>query len=438
MANSTELLEAMNSKILDIYNAIEAKGGTLPENKNLDNIVSAIESVPQEGGGGDYDIPYFDGGEYGTIAYLDNDNNIRYYTATSENDITIDGNSNSATSWVKTFEDGSRIIRADIIGYSVGSKKTTFGNYLFMSCRCLRVIYGFEKITAFGSSTFEDCYSLNCPIEVNSEIVSLPSGFLRNCYTFNSKVTLPEAMQDIGSYFLSGASRFSRPITLPSGLKTIGDSFMSGCVEFNHEMPLPETLESIGSSFLSSCVLFNQEINIPDGVTVIPNYFLSSASSLNSPIIFGQNITSIGTGFLKSSIAFNQPLILPDTITTIGDSFLESVTAFNAELHLSGALTTIGTKFMYGTYKFKQPLTLPDSIQSIGAQFMGHQQVFVGPLNVGKAYGFTADGYTLSALSASDAAYSKGITLTGENASGWKMGLPDRTSSPYRKLIVAE
>ena len=32
--------------------------------------------------------------------------------------------------------------------------------------------------------------------------------------------------------------------------------------------------------------------------------------------------------------------------------------------------------------------------------------------------------------------YTTGVTLTGTYASDWKTALPDRDSSPYRKLIV--
>ena len=48
-------LNAMNGYILGAYDEINAKGGTVPANKNMANLASAIASI-SGGGGGDVDI----------------------------------------------------------------------------------------------------------------------------------------------------------------------------------------------------------------------------------------------------------------------------------------------------------------------------------------------------------------------------------------------
>ena len=45
-------LSAMNGHILSAYDEINAKGGTVPANKNMANLASAIESISGGGGGG--------------------------------------------------------------------------------------------------------------------------------------------------------------------------------------------------------------------------------------------------------------------------------------------------------------------------------------------------------------------------------------------------
>ena len=51
MSISTEL-QSLNNNILGAYTAIQGKDGTVPENKNMENLPAAIESIPSGGGGG--------------------------------------------------------------------------------------------------------------------------------------------------------------------------------------------------------------------------------------------------------------------------------------------------------------------------------------------------------------------------------------------------
>lgn len=49
-------LSAMNGHILSAYDEINAKGGTVPSNKNMANLASAISSIETGGGGGGFDL----------------------------------------------------------------------------------------------------------------------------------------------------------------------------------------------------------------------------------------------------------------------------------------------------------------------------------------------------------------------------------------------
>lgn len=52
-------LSALNGYILGAYDEISDKGGTIPQNKNMANLASAIASISGGGGGGDVDISNF-------------------------------------------------------------------------------------------------------------------------------------------------------------------------------------------------------------------------------------------------------------------------------------------------------------------------------------------------------------------------------------------
>ena len=54
-------LQTLNDKILDAYDAVSDKGGTIPSAKNMANLATAIASI--SGGGGDYMI-----GDYHVIS----------------------------------------------------------------------------------------------------------------------------------------------------------------------------------------------------------------------------------------------------------------------------------------------------------------------------------------------------------------------------------
>ena len=56
-------LTALNGYILGAYDEINTKGGTVPANKNMANLATAIASIPTGGGGGDFMI-----GDYHVIS----------------------------------------------------------------------------------------------------------------------------------------------------------------------------------------------------------------------------------------------------------------------------------------------------------------------------------------------------------------------------------
>lgn len=64
-------LQTLNDKILDAYDAVGNKGGTIPQNKNMANMASAISSISGGGGGADNNWAAVMSGQ--TTALYDND-----------------------------------------------------------------------------------------------------------------------------------------------------------------------------------------------------------------------------------------------------------------------------------------------------------------------------------------------------------------------------
>lgn len=540
MASSTELIEKLNSDVLGAYDAIAAKGGTVPENKNTDNLASAVESIPAGGGRPPlpeypYPVEEFDGGEYGAVAYL-RDDTVHYYTATSADDLNnLTGSAKSRM--IKTFEDGFTITTDNVLAYAVGSTTTTLGGHFLQSCPLLQTFYfakegsltqigtyflyddnNFnapmdipETVTSIGTYFLADCDSFNqpvtlpplitiindnflyaCPsfnqpISVPDKVTRITNSFLSNCLSFNSVITLPDGMTSIGEYFLNGCGVYNQPLVLPDTITNIagtnsssgllsrcisfnqpfsipasatntGYGLLNGCTSFNSPITLRSPMTQISPYFLNGCSSFNQPISIPPAQKSIPTNFLTVCTSFNQPITIPDSVTEIGGSFLVSCISFNQPLTVSDNVTTIGASFLSGCRAFNQPISLLGAktigdnflqnctdfnqpislpsATSLGRYFLNGCSSFAQPFTLADTIFNVSEYFLYNCNNFVGPLDVGKASGYYTSSYMLSTTSSTAPMYTTGVTLVGENAEAVKLGWPDRTTSPYRKLIV--
>ena len=226
-------------------------------------------------------------------------------------------------------------------------------------------------------------------IDIGTQITTIPDGFLYCCSAFNQPLEIPNTVTSIGEGFMGECDAFNQTITLSNSLTSIGDGFMDVCTSFNQPLTLPSSLTSIGNFFMVSCTAFNQSLTIPSSVT------------------------SIGGSFLAGCTAFNQPLTIPNSVTSIGANFMDSCSSFNQSLTLPSSLTSIGTYFLYNC----NSMTNTVNVGSLAATIA------------------TSSNRSFATTSSSAACYTTGITIAGANASAWISRFPNRTSSPYRKLI---
>lgn len=397
----SDTITSMQGHLSEAYVTLENKGATIPEHKNLENLSNTIESIVSSGGAASSygDVPYFDGGRYGAIAYVGANNEVAYYTAISSNDLVLDGDAYTDTAKVvKTLSDGYVIRRGHILGYSFGSQTYTSSvpQYFLAQCRNLVALYGLET----------------------RNWTTVNSYFLYTCSSFNQPLVLPNSLTSIGTYFMQNCFAFNQPLIIPNKVTTIGTYFLGGCSAFNQSLILPNTLTSINQYFLYGCQSFNQPLTIPDNVTSIGTNFLDSCFCFNQPITIPQKVTQLNTNFLLKCYSFNQPIVIPSGITTIPSSFLNDCTSFNQPLTIPETVTKLNTAFMYLSSSSKNPTD------------------FIGPLYIESDATPPTDNNTLSTSSSSSLSYTRGITLAGPNAQAWKDALPDRAVSPFRKLIL--
>ncbi|MDR3249718.1 MAG: leucine-rich repeat domain-containing protein [Mycoplasmataceae bacterium] len=221
----------------------------------------------------------------------------------------------------------------------------------------------------------------------------------------------------------------------------IPDYFLANCTAFNYGLGLPSSITSIGLGFLSGCTGFDGDISLSrTHITECGDGFLQFCSSFNGSIIFPSTMQKISKYFLYNCTSFNQPLTIPDSVVAIDNRFLGNASAFNSELILSNSLETLSNNFLESCELFNQPLQLPSLLNSIGSDFLARCDNLTSTINFGaldtSIFSVTSE-WTFSVVESTADAYTTGMTIDGDNASGIKALFPDSGTMPYRKVHIA-
>lgn len=169
-----------------------------------------------------------------------------------------------------------------------------------------------------------------------------------------------------------------------------------------------------------------------------PDNFLRGITDRNFTLTGTENLIVIENNFLYTCNGLNRTLDLSNVVD-IGDYFMFTCSAFNSPITFT-KLKRIGLHFMDNCTSFAQPLTIPSTTENVDDYFMYECNNFTS-LKVDAPTvnsGIKSSNYMLSTRTADAIMYTTGITLTGAEATRWKNRLNDRTSTPYRKLILGE
>ena len=177
--------------------------------------------------------------------------------------------------------------------------------------------------------------------------------------------------------------------------------FLFGCRNFNHPITIPDSVtgQDCLNGFLRECHAFNQPITIPDGVTgngCLMN-FLIGCESFNHPITIPDSVTGQDclNGFLAHCTVFNQPITIPTGIINIHSSSLNN--------------------FLHNCHSMISTITVNDQNQF--------------------SWIFNNDN-TLSTTDQNVPMYRAGIPINDTGAAQFRVKFPNRTTSPFRKLLL--
>jgi hypothetical protein len=295
------------------------------------------------------------------------------------------------------------------------------------------------QTTTFAGNPFFSHMLLNVCL-VRYTTTNIPNFAFRFCYNFNQPLTFPSTVNEIGSNVLADAYSFNQPIKFNSNNVFISDNFLQNAWSFNQPFTIPSGISAvnfIGNSFMFGCRSFNQPLAFPSDGTIINtgNSFLRNATAFNKIVKIPNTITTVGSDFLRDCTSFNQPITLPNNITAIDDGFLYGCYSFNQPLIIPSTVTTIRTSFLFNCRSFDQPLIIPSTVTSIQSSFL-ENCYSLSTLT----YNTTAISQNTTSALAQDintktSSNGVGIYVYGTQRVNLINNLPNRTSTPFRKLV---
>lgn len=259
---------------------------------------------------------------------------------------------------------------------------------------------------------------------VDAEGGSWPRNFLAYCPNLKriyNQAGLPVHVSTVGNYAFSQNPQLTQVDWRTYG-DTIGHDVLCNNTALTGvslgQFSEVTTYRTIGNNFLNDCT----------------SWAPSSSSKLTV------RADKIGNFFLAGCSSFAGTVVL-DGVSSIGDCFMQDCTAYNAPLDLR-KVTSIGSYFLDGCTAYAQPIVLGRSLSSLGAGFLQRANsvpsVDVKDIKLSDVANLTTDASKntmLSTNNSSATSYTTGITLTGDAVQNWMDILPNRTSSPYRKLL---
>ncbi len=218
MDDLNNTINKISPLLTSIYNKIEEKGGTIPENKNIHNLGAAIRTIsttPPE--------PIEDWGTLYTTDYPEGfpiTNEAQYKALAPEGGFL--NTTDTITLGDKTITVGS------IIEYDFGEKCTQIPDWFMSGCVNLHTTRNKEVVLAIGDWCFNDT-AISLVSYPNA--TSIGNNFGLGLTSSGVAVMFGEALLTIGSNFLQGTAGITG-MTIPANIQSIGHGFLNNCDNF--------------------------------------------------------------------------------------------------------------------------------------------------------------------------------------------------------------
>lgn len=476
-------LEGLVGDVRDSFQAIEEKGGTVPESLNTESLPSSIETIiggeqPAPEWGRLYfyteetnvpQCPYVSATQNATVRILSIERFkafVAEYPSTQPGTYTFEFSSGFQTTIRYTNCAGGIRTIGNMYAFGLGATASavsgasfsigTYANYpmyvgapigyvtlssqqevnslcsdaeeyvvgnLKIPAYSIVKFVGGTELTSIGDKFLSKSGVKEVDFSNSNKLTSVGNYFLAYCVNLNSGVELPKATT-VGTYFLYYSSVCGR-VSLPEITET-GSYFCAECFDFNHELNIPK-VENIGNNFLSGARSFNRPVDLSN-IETIGTYFLQ-----------GSNAAITGNLPNNPSMAFNQPVDFSG-VQSLGNYTLANNRNLNSTITLPTS-GTIGSNFLDSCYSFNKDIYISSTITKIGQGFLKNcnNMLAITYCNAPATVLTTSplsDTSSFSDGSNNTARYMQGAKLSGVYAANWHTALPDVSSSgSYRKII---
>lgn len=408
------------------YGMVSQRGGTMPAQKNMNNLATAIATIPS--GGTTPTTPTITSATYnsndGTIEITGTNFGsspvVKVFNRAADEYQSVTVTSSSNTSAVvpvgnQTFGYYSRVIMVENGGLE-SAVKFVYGDFANLGASGPQVI-----LWAYHSNATKyplDAYGASMSTCTSGNYGTSVSNALQNPYTIGFAAT-PFDPQSTATIVLSPAIR---GFEIRTGITTL----------------------SCAGNFLGTCKKLSQPVGLADVTTIASNGFLGGSSEFNAPIDTSK-IEDFGARFLTLCTAFNQPLDL-SSATAIGVEFLRDCMAFDQELRFIGTsashITIYGDNFLRDAMSQSKTITFEycDIAGQNGGAYFIYDTFSLGEIIFRNTTVATAASNSFSIYyHASDSpAYVDGIKISGDSTSvnAVLTNYPTQsTTNGYRRLV---
>ena len=301
----TDAINNARQKINNVYNALAAKGATMPGTMNLDHMVTTVEAIPEFW----QTINLFKGwgvaiNEYGFV--LTSGPNVASVTVPYVDGIYL----GDIYNYNKDKENSAlQSIDLQHVPFVMGNM-----SYAFCNCRNLTSVTNMNENVESLAFTFNGCSIFNQEIRIPNSVTNMVNTFSR-CSSFNQEIQIPNSVTNMRGTFY-GCSSFNQPINIPDSVVDL-DSAFHDC-GLNCDVSIGSSVENMGATFAWCSSFDNKNITIfSPNIYAVSTTFTAFSGSVNVYIPFkyenGVNSLTfdsfVSAGYLKANGAQNNTRI---------------------------------------------------------------------------------------------------------------------------------